>query len=105
MQCEICKTLAHPLRLQIVDRLNKGETAASELIEILGISKGNLSKHMSILEHGGLVESKRRGRHIYYQLTDPEIHKACAVMRSVLYRRLKQEGSLASVIKPAKANR
>jgi DNA-binding transcriptional ArsR family regulator len=98
MQCDICKALGHPLRLAIVDRLNDGETAAADLIADLEMSKANLSKHMALLTHGGIVESRREGRQIYYRLTDPEIHQACAIMRSILYRRLKQGEKLASAI-------
>ena len=100
MQCEICKSLGHPLRLQIVDILNKGESPASDLLASIGISKGSLSKHMSLLLHGGIVQSRREGRKVFYRLTDPEIHKACAIMRSILYRRLKQGEKLALAIKP-----
>lgn len=101
MQCEICKSLGHPARLQIVDLLNKGEASASDLITAIGIPKGSLSKHMSLLLHGGIVESRREGRRTIYRLTDPEIHKACSIMRSILYRRLKQGGKLALEINPA----
>ena len=48
---------------------------------------------MTLLMHGGIVESRRDGRQIFYRLTDPEIRKACAIMSSVLYRRLKREKS------------
>ena len=34
MQCEICKALGHPLRLAIVDRLNAGEAAATDLLAV-----------------------------------------------------------------------
>jgi ArsR family transcriptional regulator len=98
MQCDICKALGHPLRLAIVDRLKERETSASELISELEISKVNLSKHMALLAHSGIVESRREGRQIFYSLTDPEIQKACAIMRSILYRRLKQGEKLASAI-------
>jgi DNA-binding transcriptional ArsR family regulator len=98
MQCEICKALGHPLRLAIVDRLSNNETAAADLITELGLSKANLSKHMALLARGGIVELRREGRQIYYRLTDPEIHKACAIMRSILYRRLKEGEKLASAI-------
>jgi len=98
MQCEICKALSHPLRLAIVDRLKDGEAAASDLIADLKISKANLSKHVSLLAHGGIVESRRQGRLIFYRLLDPEIHRACAIMRSILYRRLKEGERLASAI-------
>jgi len=100
MQCEICKALAHPLRLAIVDRLSGREAAAADLIAGLEISKANLSKHMSLLVHSGIVEPRRDGRQIFYRLTDPEIHQACAIMRSILYRRLKKGEKLASAIRP-----
>jgi len=104
LQCEICKSLGHPLRLQIVDLLNNGESSASDLIAAIDISKGSLSKHMSLLTHGGIVESRHQGRQIFYSLTDPEIHKACAIMRSILYRRLKKGEKLALAIKATKAD-
>jgi ArsR family transcriptional regulator, virulence genes transcriptional regulator len=98
MQCDICKALGHPLRLAIVERLKERETAASDLIAELEISKANLSKHIALLAHGGIVESRREGRQLFYRLTDPEIEKACSIMRSILYRRLKQGDKLASAI-------
>jgi ArsR family transcriptional regulator, virulence genes transcriptional regulator len=104
MQCEICKALGHPLRLAIVDRLHSGETSAADLIAVLELSKANLSKHMSLLAHGGIVESRREGRQLFYRLTDPEIHKACAIMRSILYRRLRAGEKLASAIGSTRAS-
>lgn len=103
MQYEICKALAHPLRLAIVDRLSGRDTPASDLIAELETSKANLSKHMAILIHGGIVESRREGRQIFYRLTDPEIHQACAIMRSILYRRLKKGEEVALALRPAPA--
>ncbi len=103
MQCDICKALGHPLRLAIVDRLKGEETAAADLIAEMGISKANLSKHMALLIHGGIVEARREGRQIFYRLTDPEIHQACTIMRSILYRRLKQGEKLASAIHAVQA--
>jgi ArsR family transcriptional regulator, virulence genes transcriptional regulator len=103
MQCDICKALAHPLRVAIVDRLSDEETSAADLIEELELTKANLSKHMSLLSHAGIVESRRDGRQILYRLTDPDIHKACSIMRSILYRRLKAGEKLASAIHIAEA--
>ncbi len=104
MQCEICKALSHPARLAIVDRLDAGDTPAADLLADLGISKANLSKNMALLIRGGIVESRRDGRRILYRLTDPEIHRACASMRSILYRRLKEGEKLASAIDLVRAH-
>jgi DNA-binding transcriptional ArsR family regulator len=104
MQCEICKALAHPLRMAVVNCLKEKEMAAADLIADLEISKVNLSKHIALLVHAGIVESRRDGRQILYRLTDPEIQEACSIMSSVIYRRLKRGEKLASAISSIKAS-
>jgi DNA-binding transcriptional ArsR family regulator len=99
MQCEICKAVAHPLRLEIVDHLSRREMRAGALLAALEISKVNLSKHMAQLVHAGVVNQRRDGRQVFYRLSNPEIHEACCIMRSILYRRLKQGEELASAIR------
>lgn len=98
MQCQICKAMAHPMRLEIVELLNRKDMSAAGLIEDLETSKANLSKHMTILLQAGIVDAMRDGRQVSYHLTYPEIHEACRIMRSILYRRLKQGEKLASAI-------
>ncbi|HYK87484.1 MAG TPA: metalloregulator ArsR/SmtB family transcription factor [Acidobacteriota bacterium] len=102
LQCQICKSMAHPMRLEIVDLLNKHDMSAAALLEELETSKANLSKHMTILIQAGIVDGRRDGREVSYRLTYPEIHEACRIMRSILYRRLKQGEKLASTINTAR---
>jgi len=98
LQCRICKCMAHPVRLKIVDLLDRREIAASELLAALGTPKANLSKHMASLVRAGIADQRREGRQVYYRLTHPEIHQACAIIRSILHRRLKREQEPASAI-------
>ncbi len=98
LQCEICKSMAHPVRLEIVDLLNQREMSAAALLDTLQISKANLSKHMTIMMQVGIVDATRDGRQVSYRLTHPEIHEACRIMRSILYQRLKQGEKLAAAI-------
>jgi len=104
MQCEICKALAHPVRMAIVNCLRDKEMAAADLIAGLGISKVNLSKNIALLLRGGIVESRRDGRQIVYRLTDPAIQEACSIMSSVIYRRLKRGEKLASAMSLIKSS-
>ena len=103
MQCQICKAVAHPVRLEIVDLLSKREMGASAMIAALETSKANLSKHVNQLVQAGVVDQRRNGRQVYYRLSHPEIHEACCIMRSILYRRLKQGQKLATAIGPARS--
>jgi DNA-binding transcriptional ArsR family regulator len=98
MQCQICKSMAHPMRLEIVEILHQRERSAAELLRFLGISKANLSKHMSQLTAAGITEQRRDGRAVHYRLTHPEIHEACKIMRSILYQRLRKGEQLASAL-------
>jgi ArsR family transcriptional regulator len=98
MQCEICKAVAHPVRLEIVEHLSQGEMGATALLAALETSKANLSKHMTQLIQAGVVGQRREGRQVFYCLSHPEIHEACGIMRSVLYLRLKQGEVVASAI-------
>jgi DNA-binding transcriptional ArsR family regulator len=98
MQCQICKAMAHPARLEIVELLHQREMSAAAMIEALETSKANLSKNMALLMQAGIVDATRDGRQVSYRLSHPEIHEACVIMRSLLYQRLKQGEKLASAI-------
>jgi ArsR family transcriptional regulator len=98
MQCQICKAMAHPTRLEIVELLHGHEMSAAALLEALETSKANLSKNMAMLVQAGIVDAIRDGRQVSYRLSHPQIHEACVIMRSILYQRLKQGEKLASAI-------
>jgi DNA-binding transcriptional ArsR family regulator len=98
MQCQICKAMAHPARLEIVELLHKRAMSAADMIAALETSKVNLSKNMALLTQAGIVDATRSGRQVSYRLAHPEIHEACVIMRSLLYQRLKQGEKLASAM-------
>jgi ArsR family transcriptional regulator len=89
---DICKTFSHPKRLEIINSLRDDkELSASQLLEIIDISKANLSQHMAMLVQKGVVKSRRKGINVYYQLSDERITKACDIMREVLISKLTSE--------------
>ncbi len=72
-QCaELLGALAAPERLQIVGTLRDGPKSVSELAELLGAAVVNVSHHLGVLRHAGLVQNERRGRYIVYSLA-PEV--------------------------------
>ncbi|GAB4535976.1 MAG: metalloregulator ArsR/SmtB family transcription factor [Parvularculaceae bacterium] len=54
--------LGDPTRIAIVERLSKGEARVTELAAPLPISLNAVSKHVKVLERGGLVERRIKGR-------------------------------------------
>lgn len=95
MQASLCRVLGHPRRLQILDLLAGGERSSAELRRALGITKVNLSQHLGVMRHVGLVEARQRGRQAFYRLAIAEIKSACSILREVLAARLSQNTELA----------
>jgi ArsR family transcriptional regulator len=75
---------------------------ASELIERIGLSKANLSQHMSILKSKGVVLGRREGINIYYRISNSKIIQACDLMREVLLEQLQEKGKMVATLRRIK---
>ena len=95
LHASICHTLAHPKRLEIIDRLRIGELSVTELVEALEISQANLSQHLSVMRQKGIVMTRREGLKVFYRLSNSKITQACDLMRQVLLENLESDVALA----------
>ena len=95
IHAELCKVFSNPTRLEILNLLRDKEMSVTELIEKTKLSQANISQHLSIMKSKGAVVSDRKGKNIYYKLTNPEIIKAFDIIREVLAEKLKVEQKLA----------
>ena len=77
----ITKALADENRIRALLALRKNELCVCQIIEFLGLAPSTVSKHMSILKHAGLVESRKEGRWMYYSLA---VRNASAPVRDAL---------------------
>ena len=62
------KALADPERLRIVQCLQTGAKNVSELAALLQVELVNVSHHLGVLRHAGLVQDERQGKFILYTL-------------------------------------
>ena len=102
LQADQCKMFANPKRLEIISTLKDQEMSATELIDKVGISKANLSQHMSVLKAKGVVETRRNGVNIYYRIANPKILQACTLMKEILLEQFQEKGKLVSNLKRIK---
>jgi ArsR family transcriptional regulator len=84
----IYKILANSKRLEILNILKKGEQPVEELIKITKLPKANLSQHLALLRHNGLVQTRRQGLNIYYRIVDPRIVEPCKILHDLRTRQL-----------------
>jgi len=74
------RLLAEPLRLQILNRLQEGETSVSQLAEDIGTSQPNVSKHLRLLIEGGLVARRQERTSVFVRVADPSVFELCRVV-------------------------
>ena len=94
IHAEMCKVFSNSTRLEILNLLRDKEMSVTELIEKTRLSQANISQHLSIMKSKGIVTSNRKGKNIYYKLTNPKIIKAFDIMREVLTERLRENGEI-----------
>ena len=75
--CRLMKVLSNPDRLLLLCQLSQGEKRVGELEELVGISQPTLSQQLGVLREEGLVNTRREGKNIYYQIASSQ---ALAVM-------------------------
>lgn len=83
----ILRTLAHPLRLRILDVLQAGERSVGEIAEALGKPQALTSHHLSIMRNSGIIAPRREGSNVFYA-----IKKVASLGLLECIQKVKQEG-------------
>ena len=72
----IIRVLSHPLRLRILDFLEKSESP-QRVTEIVAISDGSqqaiVSQQLKIMRENGILSAERRGNCVYYSISNQKI--------------------------------
>ena len=68
---ETLRAAAHPVRLMILAELLEGPRCVTAIRELLEARQPNVSQHLSVLKHSGLVAFSREGAFRCYYLPKP----------------------------------
>ncbi len=70
-QARLFRALGHESRLVILVHLAEDECCVCDLAEVTGLDQSTVSKHLALLSSNGIVDSERRGHHVYYHVIAP----------------------------------
>jgi DNA-binding transcriptional ArsR family regulator len=79
---ECLRTLAHPVRLRMVQLLLHGRFTVGELAEDCGIPDNVASEHLRLMQRCGFFVSEREGRKVFYQIAEPHLSKLMDCIKS-----------------------
>ncbi len=63
------KALSDDNRWRMVKELLRTPLTGSDLVERLGMSQYNVSKHARVLREAGIITCQRQGKHVYFSIT------------------------------------
>ena len=95
IHADICKTLANPIRLEILNLLRDGEHTVNDLTALTGYAQATVSQHLAVLRQRGVVSTRKEGINVYYEIANPKIIQACDMIRSVLFEQIAEMKKLA----------
>jgi DNA-binding transcriptional ArsR family regulator len=79
---ELFGVLATPARLRIIGALCDGEKNVSRLLDQIGLSQPNMSRHLNALYRAGVVGKRRSGAQVYYRIADESVVRVCKAVCS-----------------------
>lgn len=84
LHARICKALADPKRLCIINELRDGPRSVGEIAAAVGMSQPNASQHLGILRSRGMLTRSRSGPTVYYGLRSTKIVEAVDLLRDFM---------------------
>ncbi len=81
------RVLGDPTRLQILLALLERERSVSELVALTGAPQSRVSNHLACLKWCGFATAERRGRQVFYSVTDPRLHDVLGNARALAAER------------------
>lgn len=83
-KAELFRTLAHPVRIRVLELLSEGEHAVHELLAKIELEPSALSQQLAVLRRAGIVRQRRDGGEVRYSLQVASVRDLLAAARSTL---------------------
>lgn len=88
LKAQFFKSLAHPIRIRILEILVKGEVKVQDLQKALDLDQPIVSQQLARLRGSGIVVSRKEGTTTFYALSDPMLTELLQVAKTILNRQL-----------------
>jgi DNA-binding transcriptional ArsR family regulator len=84
---ELWEAITDPTRRRLLDALvERGEATATTLSSTVPVTRQAVAKHLAVLERAGLVQCRRHGREVRYEVRQARLAEATEAMSAVASR-------------------
>lgn len=96
LQARIFQALGHPIRVHIVEILGEGEVCVCEIARQVGAERSNVSRHLAVMLHAGILHSRKDGLQVFYSLRTPCVLEFLACATRVVSRNVEENARALS---------
>ncbi len=97
-QAEIAKAVAHPLRIAVIDFLKDGERCVCDIAERVGSERSNISRHLAVMVHAGVLTCRKDGLKVFYSLKTPCVAQWLSCITRVVKQQAKDNEKLLAAL-------
>ena len=88
------RVIGEPMRIRLLDQLRDGERSVGDLVEALGATQQNVSKHLGVLSKAGIVGRRKDGNRVIYAIADDSVFALCETVCGGLARQVAEIAQL-----------
>jgi len=97
-QAGIAKAVAHPLRIAVIDFLKDGERCVCDIAEQVGSERSNISRHLAVMVHAGVLTCRKDGLKVFYSLKTPCVAQCLSCITRVVKQQAKDNEKLLAAL-------
>lgn len=90
------RVVGEPMRIRMLDALREGPRTINELTEALGATQQNVSKHVGVLAHAGIVGREKDGTRVRCFIADDSVFELCELVCGGLRQQVAELDKLLS---------
>ncbi|MQY06887.1 ArsR/SmtB family transcription factor [Actinomadura macrotermitis] len=83
-KAELFKTLGHPVRVRVLELLGRGPMPVRDLLAAIEVEPSNLSQQLAVLRRAGIVDARRQGATVTYELAGADVSELMLAARRIL---------------------
>lgn len=93
--------LSEPIRIKILYSLCNGERVAGDIVEEVGSTQANVSRHLNMLYRAKVLARRKDGTQVYYRIEDQNTLSLCRTVCSQMSARIEEQSAFnQNVVKP-----
>ena len=97
-QASIAKAIAHPVRVAVLEFIKDREQCVCDIAAAVDTERSNLSKHLSVMVHSGILTSHKEGLKVFYKIKTPCVLKFLDCLRDCLKEQVAEQQKLLDAL-------